>query len=302
MQSSAMVALRTMTMIVCLVAVPLAAVLGTTLPKVVKSALWHGEARQQAHDEDVVAVHERRPILAAGSELAGTELAGTMPSSEMADPQSEDHESALPRVRITGVRALDEAPLTASEGVAEQPPIETAPLWNPSPRTASAPRGRQMTTHFIPSPLPRQDSRLPSRPHVDAEPPSYDVRMRGDGRGESLQKTVYSQPDEATNPKTDDESDGGQTLAAERMVAVQRVANTGALADGEQRLREMGATYYRLEAWGSDGSFYRCSCSVPLSPRSRATRHFESIEAAPSQAIDAVMKQVETWRAKRVTR
>ncbi|MGH7138891.1 MAG: hypothetical protein ACREHD_24360 [Pirellulales bacterium] len=295
MQSSAVVALRTMTMIVCLVAVPLVAVLGTTLPKVVKSAFGHREAQQKSHDEDAAAIPDRRDLTSAATELVADE---PMPS-RTADAKNADHESAVPRVRITGVRALDEAPLTASEDLAEQPPIETAPLWNPSPRTASAPRGRPMTTHFVPSPLPPQASQPRRRGDVDAGPPYYDVRVRG----ESLQKTVYSQPDEtATHPTTDDENDVGQALAGERMAPVQRVANTGALADGEQRLRGLGATYYRLEAWGSDGSFYRCSCSVPLTPRSRATRHFESIGAAPSQAIDAVIKQVETWRAKRVLR
>jgi hypothetical protein len=291
MQSSAIVALRTMTMIVCLVAVPLAAVLGTTLPKVVKAAFWQRDARPRTHDEVVGAVHDRRDLVTAGTELVADER---IPSG-IAEPKDADYESALPRVRITGVRALDEAPLAASEGAAEEPPIETAPLWNPTPRTASAPRGRQMTTHFVPSPL-QQDSRRRGRGNADDELPSYDGRVRG----ESLQKTVYSQPDEvATDPKTGEERDAGQALAGERLSPVQRVANSGALADGEQRLRELGATYYRLEAWGSDGSFYRCSCSVPLNPRSRATRHFESIEAAPSQAIDALIKQVEIWRTKR---
>jgi hypothetical protein len=297
MQSSAMVALRTMTMIVCLVAVPLAAVLGTTLPKVVKSAFGHGEARQTGQvDENVISatVNGRERAAAAKDPIPSV----PMPPNTK-ETQDDANEPTLPRVRITGVRPLDESPM-ASEPVPNEPPLETAPLWNPSPRTASTPRGRQTTTHFVPSSLPLRVRRPRRHADANAELLSHDVRLRGERRGETLQKTVYSQPDEAdANIMTPEQSGGGPDLTGQRMAPVERVANRGALADGEQRLRELGATYYRLEAWGNDGSFYRCSCSVPLAERSRATRHFESIEAAPSQAIGAVVKQVETWRAKR---
>lgn len=295
MQSSAMVALRTMTMIVCLVAVPLAAVLGTTLPKAVQSAFGRHEARQTAQvDKDAVSAtaHGHDLVTSAPDSIA------TLPApSETMETQDDAGAPTLPHARITGVRPLDESP-TAPEMVANERPIETAPLWNPAPRTASTPRARPTTTHFVPSEL-RQHGRSPLRSaNADTQAPAYDVRARGDRRGESLQRTVYSQPDEAV-AKSAVPVEGEPGVIGQRMTPVERVANRGALADGERRLRELGAATYRLEAWGSDGSFYRCSCSVPLAPRSRAARHFESIEAAPSQAIDAVVKQVETWRAKK---
>lgn len=289
MQSSAMVALRTMTMIVCLVAVPLAAVLGTTLPKVVKSAFGGREARQAIEpgaanrpDEHELIVptvepHQTEPQVAVQSEL----------------PRAV--ELAAPRVHITGVQMSEDAPPTAERDLAEQPPIETAPLWNPSPRTATAARSGQTTTHFVPPNARHSDDRLLSRPPAGDARPTYGVGPRPGRRDDSLRKTVYSPPD-------DDDPLGNQSdapPAEERLAPVERVSNDGALADGQRRLRALGVKYYRLEPWGGEGALYRCSCNVPLAPGGRASRHFDAIETAPSRALEAVVEQVEAWRARR---
>jgi hypothetical protein len=284
MQSPAMVALRTMTMIVCLVAVPLAAVLGTTLPKVVKSAFGGRETRPDT--EPVSAAPPENHDLASDAEshemepLAMSE--GDLPDT--AEPV------ALPQVHITGVQLTDAAPAAINENVTERPPIETAPLWNPSPRTASTVKGGETTTHFIPANSPQGDDRKPPQP-------AYDVRQRPGPRDDSLRKTVYSPPDEDNQPLDDLSSD--EPAVEQSLAPVERVSNDGALADGQRRLRALGVKYYRLEPWGGEGAFYRCSCNVPFSPSGRATRHFDAIEPAPSQALEAVIKQIEVWRARR---
>ncbi len=291
MQSSAMVALRTMTMIVCLVAVPLAAVLGTTLPKVVKSAFGHRETQQPgkvtepisaAHADDrglpaaEAEAHEMAPLVAEGESPHATQAA------------------ALPEAHITGVRLADDAPPAALESVADQPPIETAPLWNPSPRTASTARGGETSTHFVPaSPLEGDDWQR-RQPGAGDPQPSYGARQPS-RRDDSLRKTVYSPPDEDDPPLNQSDNPPGN----QRLLPVERVSNDGALADGQRRLNALGVKYYRLEPWGGEGAFYRCKCNVPFSPSGRATRHFDAIESAPSLALEAVIKQVEAWRAKR---
>jgi hypothetical protein len=269
MQSSAMVALRTVIMITCLVAVPLAAVFGTALPKVVQSAFDRGKTSpwsRPATTED-----EPAPPVLAVEDLNPTAPAQPGPESSVAD-----NSLRLPIAHITGVRPIDEGLLTPPSAAT----VQTAPLWNPPPpRTAQAPKTRDMTAHFAPSPVPHRMDEA----HARHEP-----------RAGGLQKTVYSQPHgEAAEDSAEDH---------DRLVAVERADSGRAdnvLADGERRLRRLGATYYRLETWGGDGQLYRCSCNIAVSAGSRVTRHFEAIEAAPSQAIEAVIKQVDAWRARR---
>lgn len=67
----------------------------------------------------------------------------------------------------------------------------------------------------------------------------------------------------------------------------------------QYRLRELGATYYLLENWGSDGSLYRFHCKMAIAGNSRYTRHFEATDRTPLQAIGRVLRDVEAWRAGR---
>lgn len=276
MQSSAMVAFRTFIMITCLVAVPLAALTGTAVTKVVKTALGGRTALPSLAERDeadapppdfaplVDDKPEPGPRVIAPLSTESTELAQFSPR--------------LPAARITGVRAVADATEVAAP---PEPAIESAPLWNASPRTASTPRNRDMTAH-------------------NAAPPKAHRLTRGrqspDGRPQGLQKTVYSPPDASPQKATADHPADGELIAVEQLEPDNR------FAESERRLRELGAGYYRLEGWGDEGQFYRCSCSVAAAPRSRATRHFEAIDASPSQAVEAVIEQVEAWRNKTAAR
>jgi hypothetical protein len=136
-------------------------------------------------------------------------------------------------------------------------PIETAPLWAPAPRTAQTPRGRQTTAHFESS-----GSRL--------------RELARKAAGDSpLQATAYSAP--------------APSFAASE-------APNDAFARGERRLREFGASHYRLETWGERGELFRCTANVRLPIRRGAMRHFEATAAAPSQAIEKLLAKIEAWR------
>jgi hypothetical protein len=268
MQSSAMVALRTAIMITCLVAVPLAAVFGTALPKVVRSAF--DRRGKTSPWSNLPSDDEPAPPTV----LAMEEIIAPTPAPPSSGRAVAENHLSLPTAHITGVRPIDEGLLTPPAAA----PVETAPLWSPPPRTARATSTRDMTAHFAPSPLPHR---------IDESRPG------------ELQKTVYSPPrGEPLESGDDDSAEEQGTLVAVDRSTGQGLADN-VLADGERRLRRLGATYYRLETWGGEGRFYRCSCNVALKAGSRMTRHFEAIEAAPSQAIDAVIKQVDAWRAKR---
>lgn len=65
----------------------------------------------------------------------------------------------------------------------------------------------------------------------------------------------------------------------------------------ESRLRELGAVSYRLESWGPDAAFYHFCCRMPVGGSSTCTRHFEHVSARPADAMTAVVRQVEAWKA-----
>jgi len=63
------------------------------------------------------------------------------------------------------------------------------------------------------------------------------------------------------------------------------------------RLRELGAVYYLLETWGSEGQRFRFHCKMAIGGNPGYTRHFEATDPEPMQAIARVLSEVEAWRA-----
>jgi hypothetical protein len=69
----------------------------------------------------------------------------------------------------------------------------------------------------------------------------------------------------------------------------------------ERRLRELGATYYLLETWGSSGDRYRFFCKMAISGTADYNRNriFQATAGDPLHAMQDVLEQVEQWRAGR---
>ena len=65
----------------------------------------------------------------------------------------------------------------------------------------------------------------------------------------------------------------------------------------QARLRELGATYYLLESWGSREQLYRFYCKVAVGGNPNYTHYFEATDSDPLQAMAQVLRQVEGWRA-----
>ena len=65
----------------------------------------------------------------------------------------------------------------------------------------------------------------------------------------------------------------------------------------QQRLRELGATYYLLETWGRNGELYRFHCKMAIAGNQDYNRHFEATDSDAARAMQAVLRQVEAWRA-----
>jgi len=106
---------------------------------------------------------------------------------------------------------------------------------------------------------------------------------------------VPGQPCSATDP-----ADHGDVSALEntRNVTTRRgqtPSDRDELAEAEQRLRQLGASHYRLEHWGEDGQWFRFQCRVPISGNPGCAKHFEATDRAPVQAVAVVLRSVETW-------
>jgi len=63
----------------------------------------------------------------------------------------------------------------------------------------------------------------------------------------------------------------------------------------QDRLKELGATYYLLESWGNQQQMYRFYCRMAIGGNPNYTHYFEAMEPDPVQAMLGVLRQVETW-------
>lgn len=61
-------------------------------------------------------------------------------------------------------------------------------------------------------------------------------------------------------------------------------------------LRQLGATFYRLEKWGDQGQLFRFQCKMSVGGNPHVNRHFEATDADANRAIEHVVQHVQTWR------
>jgi hypothetical protein len=61
-------------------------------------------------------------------------------------------------------------------------------------------------------------------------------------------------------------------------------------------LRQLGATFYRLEKWGDRGQLFRFQCKMSVGGNPHVNRHFEATDADANRAIEHVVQHVQTWR------
>jgi hypothetical protein len=82
------------------------------------------------------------------------------------------------------------------------------------------------------------------------------------------------------------------------------MATSGAATNGfppdyfhssEQRLRQLGATYYLLETLGPEINQYRFFCKIAAGANGEEVG-FYAIERDPLSAMKGVIRQIETWR------
>lgn len=64
----------------------------------------------------------------------------------------------------------------------------------------------------------------------------------------------------------------------------------------ENRLKHLGAKYYRLEKWGSSGDLFRFSCYVSATGPHRYQKHFQAIDTDELRVMESVIREIEQWK------
>jgi len=218
-QSSSTVMLRALVMLACLVAIPLAAIFGTSMPEIARNLLTaNGPARASSADGPGLNDSQLEPMLQANAA------------------------SMLP--------APADLPTTATDRQARP----TVPGSHGPDRSANPPRSAVISASY--------ETAGPA-----SEPPGT--------------------------------SDWPQNGAPALLPPQQRAPSAfDQFTQIQQRLRQLGASYYLLETWGSDGQSYRFYCRLPIQGDRTNSRYFEVIDTDQLRAMDRVLRQVEAWRAR----
>ena len=65
----------------------------------------------------------------------------------------------------------------------------------------------------------------------------------------------------------------------------------------QERLRQLGATYYVLETCGEEKREFRFLCKMSIGGNPRVTKLFWCLDGDPLKAMTEVLNQVEDWQS-----
>ncbi len=261
-QSSTTVVFRGLVMLVCLVAIPFAALFGASLPELVNrlrerrwdlsSLLETGslpEAPPFRSTAQAANWNERTDSTPLGGELDAASRPGSAWAGELLGAVSRD--GGLGKSASIGPPAG--SPGRVGTAAAGSPSTPAATLGGPAPAG-----------------LPVSDLvHVSHPPHGDKEMPMG----------------APASPESA--PRKTPSAGSASLLASDEFQRIQR------------RLRQLGATYYLLETWGGQAECYRFHARMAVGGSPDYVRHFEATDTEALQAMAKVLSQVERWRVGR---
>jgi hypothetical protein len=262
MQSSAAVVLRALVMLVCLVAIPLAALFGSALPKYVRTVMdgrWPGSL--SADGGTPGEVPQFQAVVPGVTPLAqAAQMMPDWPANGLREgPKSAHavHEPSLPTVTA----AVYEAPLGPAMG-----------------RAGGGQSVEGVASSYQSAPGPAASDLAPARNPSAWTPPAQPPH----------QAPPAAQPAPLRGPALPPGNPAAQAPGAPDQFSLI-----------QDRLRKLGATYYLLESWGSQQDLYRFYCKMAIGGNPNYTCHFEATHSEPLRAMALVLQQVEAWRASR---
>lgn len=264
-QSSTVVLLRALVMLLCLIMIPVAALFGTAIPNVFK-ALQSG----------------RLPTLA---ELRGTPPATVSPfpgaSNEAPRYVSSDGTGAVAGGNVappwkgnsanTSETSSPLAQRWSSPSAASIGPANEARASNPAGNYAGG-----NSTDVMPA-----SYNLPVDAHLAGQNPGMSANTRN---------PLAAAPGVA-NLTPMDRGPAGSANASGRASAA-----ADPFTYVHNRLIALGATYYVLESLGDQKREYRFLCKMAVGGSDQFTKAFWCVDADPKSAMMNVLKQVEGWR------
>jgi hypothetical protein len=260
MQSSTLVALRTLVLLFCLVAVPAFALVGTKgWPQVWQKAVELAES-------------SLKPAAAADSLEA--------PTGRAALPQSVPATNSTPET----ARGLSPTAMPAPPAGAQDTNTSSR---NVTPRTQSPP----------PNPIERAVFDAPTMlsswqaPPASMKTPVFWPTETETG-GQVSPASFVASPASAALARAQDTTSPADN--DKRAVEVER-----AMDQVQQRLQALGAVHYRLETAGPRGEQFYFRCTMALSSNPNYHRYFEATDGDPLCAMQQVLAQVEAWRSGR---
>lgn len=147
---------------------------------------------------------------------------------------------------------------------------------------------------------PPASTSIQAGPNPAAQPPGDPLATAAQESAAESEDTSESAPPRLTATAYSPSSEmpiHGAEAHERRLASEEAPPPPDRFAAAERRLRELGATYYLLEAWGSEGNLYRFQCRMAMAASPGYTRHFEATDSNPASAIEGVIKQVEAWHA-----
>jgi hypothetical protein len=251
---------RALVMLACLAVVPLVALYGKFVPDIVQAVVEAVKTR--AHTNAITDPN------AAGGEAPP--FAGSSPRTTggRSVPSLESQLSGAPGPwtgRDQSARPLNDwGRQAAAENLTEGTPLEHASFNAP------------VSGHAAEGPVDRAHSAAAPTAQNPASGPAAQLPARS-----------------GASPSHADESQAGDPQASAGSDC------TAQFRGMEKRLRELGATYYLLETWGSSGDRYRFFCKMSLAGNADYNRNriFQATAADPLRAMQDVLAQVEQWRA-----
>ena len=256
MQSSTAVVFRALVMLACLVAIPLAAVVGKSLPEMVKGLV---DGQWRGHSASACGSLAEAPRFQPGARA-------DTPSGVSDQPPSRD--GWQPQLQ-------DPQPSPSWQAPTPTPPVVQAGYQTPA-RQAS----RSAVPGWPSGGVSREELGGPQPAALRVVPIHHEQSAIGPERQRSSAPGPY-QPAEPSDPA------GQVRPATDQFTAIQ------------DRLRQLGATYYLLESWGNREQLYRFYCKMAVGGNPNYTHYFEATDSDPLQAMARVLRQVETWLASR---
>ncbi len=167
--------------------------------------------------------------------------------------------------------------------------------YGPKPPEPAEPVSQVMETSLSKSPEPAKQPTLSDQPRPELVPNSGSNMAAGERPWQDPAEPMSANFQES--PYGPFNQGSGVETALDLRSAERNSTDFDPFSQFDGRLRDLGVEQYRMEHWGTDGSWYRFSCRAAVSGDAGCTRHFEAVESRPLEAIEVVLKAVQTWRA-----